>query len=407
VAFDKAAAKWLSRDCHRSQYGYPFRVGIELALENRHRSITFASFTCSGAEIAEGLFGEMDAREGFSEPGGAKVRAQFDQLSDLICKGGAAARTQAAGYTLPEFKMGSTAISPARITKMWCPPLLRKRPIDMVMMSIGGNDVGFGALAAYAISDSAADFAPIAAWVGSSIRFGPNVSRAYLSVLDQRMKAVKDALADGFGVAPARVLQSSYEPIQYDETGALCGSQPTLGMDVHPGLKLDRGRLAETTQFLGELLERLECISSTKGKSCPAGLATGTGTGFTLVTDHIPEFTKRGLCARDPRRAFADGIEMRVPRVPLGSAEFKPYSPAATLTYEHHWRLFRSPNDAFLAANTHREGTAPFDTLQPAWAGLYSGAIHPTAEGHAIVADHIVKHARVLLDKREVVENLR
>jgi len=98
---------------------------------------------------------------------------------------------------------------------------------------------------------------------------------------------------------------------------------------------------------------------------------------------------------------------MRVPRVPLGSAEFKPYSPAATLTYEHHWRLFRSPNDAFLAANTHREGTAPFDTLQPAWAGLYSGAIHPTAEGHAIVADHIVKHARVLLDKREVVENLR
>ena len=90
AAFDKAAAKWLSRDCHRSQYGYPFRVGIELALENRHRSITFASFTCSGAEIAQGLFGEMDAREGFSDPAGAKVRAQLDQLSDLICRGGAA-----------------------------------------------------------------------------------------------------------------------------------------------------------------------------------------------------------------------------------------------------------------------------------------------------------------------------
>jgi len=38
AAFDKAAARWLSRDCHRSQYGYPFRVAIELALENRHRS---------------------------------------------------------------------------------------------------------------------------------------------------------------------------------------------------------------------------------------------------------------------------------------------------------------------------------------------------------------------------------
>ena len=60
AAFEKASARWLSRDCHRSQYGYPFRVAIELALENRHRSVTLASFTCSGAEIAEGLFLEMD-----------------------------------------------------------------------------------------------------------------------------------------------------------------------------------------------------------------------------------------------------------------------------------------------------------------------------------------------------------
>jgi len=405
AGFDKAAAHWLSRDCHRSQYGYPFRVGIELSLENRHRSITFASFTCSGAEIVHGLFGEMDAREGFSDPANAKVRAQFDQLSDLICRGGAAARTQSASYTIPDFSLGSSQISTQRINKQWCPPQSRKRPIDLVMMSVGGNDVGFGALAAYAMTESAADFAPIAAWVGSSIRFSPQVARGYLGVLDQRMKAVKEALADGFGVAPGRVLQSSYEPIQYDETGALCGTQPTLGMDVHPGLKLDRGRLQETADFLRELLGKLECISTTKGHSCPADLATGAGTGFTLVTDHIPEFSRRGMCARDPKRAFADGLEMRIPRKAPGGGEFKPYSPAAALPYAHHYRLFRSPNDAFLTANTHREGTSLFDILQPAYAGLYSGAIHPTAEAHAIVADHVIRHVRTLLDKRDVVEN--
>jgi hypothetical protein len=407
-AFEKASAGWLSRDCHRSQYGYPFRVGIELALENRHRSITFASFTCSGAEIMHGLFGEMDAREGFTDPVNAKVRPQFDQLSDLICRGGASARTQSASYAIPDFSLGSTQITTQRITKMWCPPQLRKRPIDLVMMSIGGNDVGFGSLAAYAMTESASDFAPIAAWMGSSIRFGPPVARAYLGVLDQRVKALKDALADGFGVPPARVIQSSYEPIQYDETGALCGSQPTLGMDVHPGLKLDRGRLQETADFLRELLGKLECISSTKGHNCPADLATGAGTGFTLVTDHIPEFSKRGMCARDPKRAFADGTEMRIPRRLNGGDDFKPYSPAATLPYEHHWRLFRTPNDAFLTANTHREGNISlFDILQPVYAGLYSGAIHPTAEGHSIVADHVVKHARLIVDKRDVVENAR
>jgi len=225
-----------------------------------------------------------------------------------------------------------------------------------------------------------------------------------MNVLDERMKALKDALNDGFGVPPARVFQSSYEPIQFDETGALCGSQPTLGLDVHPGLKLSKPRLQETADFLRDFLGRLECISSTKGRNCPA-LATGPGTGFTLITDHIPEFTKRGMCARDPKRAFQDGVNMRVPRKTPTGDEWKPYSPAATLPYARHWRLFRTPNDAFLAANTHREGVSPFDILQPAYAGLYSGAIHPTAEAHAIVANHVIRHVRTVIEKNDTVKN--
>ena len=232
-AFDKAAARWLSRDCHRSQYGYPFRVAIELALENRHRSVTLASFACSGAEVTEGLFLEMDPREGAGDIPGGKVRAQLDQLSDLLCRG---APSQSASYTLPIYGQGSTQIAAHRIVKTWCAPEQRKRPIDVLMLSIGGNDVGFGALAAYALTERASDLAPIAGLAGGSTRFGPQVSRVYLNVLDERMKALKDALHEGFGVAAARVVQSSYEPLQYDETGAICGAQPTLGMDVHPGL---------------------------------------------------------------------------------------------------------------------------------------------------------------------------
>ena len=89
---------------------------------------------------------------------------------------------------------------------------------------------------------------------------------------------------------------------------------------------------------------------------------------------------------------------MRMPRRPGNGDAFKPYSPAAALPYAHQWRLFRTPNDAFLAANTHREGTSLFDILQPAYAALYSGAIHPTAEAHAIVADHVMRHVRALVD---------
>jgi hypothetical protein len=396
AAFEKANARWLSRDCHRSQYGYPLRVAMQLALENRHRAVTFATFACSGAEIHHGLFGEVDAREGAREVPRGKVAAQLDQLSDLICRG---EHSQTGAYTLPLYAPGGTTVTEQKIAKSWCPPQLRKRGIDLVLLSIGGNDVGFSALAAFSLTEQVSDLAPIAGLVGSSMRFGPQVAQVYLDVLDRRMKALKDALHDGFGVAPARVVQSSYEPIQFDEAGGVCGLDPTLGMDVHPGLRLGRQQLGETAQFLDRFLKRLECIASTKRRAdCPARLATGSGTGFALVTEHIPEFSKRGLCARDPARATTDGSLMRVPRRPGNGDEFRPYSPASTLPYAHRWRLFRTPNDAFLTANSHREGMPLFDILQPAYAALYSGAIHPTAEAHAIVADHVLPHARRIVD---------
>jgi hypothetical protein len=405
-AFDRRQAQWLSPDCHRSQYGYPFRVSIGLALENRHRAVTFVSLACSGADIVEGLFAERDAREQISGSNAQKkVVPQMDQLSDLICRNGAAGRTKTVSYRLPVYSSGSTSISEQVFTKQWCPPESRKRPIDVFLLSVGGNDVGFGPLVAYAMTDSASDLAPIVGLVGHELRFAPPVSQTYLRVLDRRMKAVKDALNDGFGVDPSRVLQNAYEPIQFDETGNVCGSQPTLGLDVHPKLRFSRERTQEVSGFVRDLQGRLECITDGRKAGCPAGLATGTGTGFHLITDHIAEFAKRGVCARDPQKALVDQVAMGIPRLSHTQDEWVPYSPAAALPYAHHWRLARNPNDTFLAGNTHREGISPFDDLQPAYAALYSGAFHPTAEGHVVVADHVLRHVNELLDKRSLAQN--
>jgi lysophospholipase L1-like esterase len=399
-AFEHRSAQWMSADCHRSQYGYQFRVGMELALENRHRSITLVHLACTGAETVEGLFLEKDAREQFDKPNSKKVPAQFDQLADLICRGGAAVRTKSVSYTVPAYSPGDTGISTRTIAMRWCPPELRKRPIDVVLLSIGGNDVGFSAVALYSITDSASDLAPIAQLLGTQIRFGPDVARNYLRVFDRRLQAIKLALHDGFGVAPAQVVQTSYEPIQYDESGGICGGIPTLGLDVHPKLRMSRERITEAGAFTAELVNRLECMTDVHRRAdCPPGLATGQGTGFHLVTDHLAKFMRRGLCARDPKRAAADGLMMGMPRLSARTGEFVPYSPANALPYAHRWRLFHTANDAFLTANTHREGISPFDILQPAYAGLYSGAIHPTAEGHAMVADSVIIQVRAILDK--------
>ena len=406
AAFDRRQAQWLSPDCHRSQYGYPFRVSIGLALENRHRAVTFVSLACSGADIVEGLFAERDAREQISgSDAQRKVAPQFDQLSDLICKAGAAGRTRTVSYRLPVYTSGSTAIGEQVFTKHWCPPESRKRPVDALLLSIGGNDVGFGPLVAYAMTESASDLAPIVGLVGHELRFAPSVSQAYLRVLDRRMRAVKEALNDAFGVDASRVLQNAYEPIQFDEAGSACGGQATLGLDVHPKLRYSRERVQEVANFVRDLQGRLECITDSRKAGCPAGLATSNGTGFHLITDHVAEFAKRGVCALDPQKPLVDQANMNMPRLSHLTDQWVPYSPAAALPYAHRWRLARSPNDAFLAANTHREGISAFDDLQPAYAALYSGAFHPTAEGHVIVADHVLRHVNELLEKRSLAQN--
>jgi hypothetical protein len=405
-AFDRGGAQWLSPDCHRSQYGYPFRVSIGLALENRHRAVTFVSVACSGADIVEGLFAERDAREQISGANAQKkVVPQLDQLSDLICKTGAAGRTRPVSYRLPAYRLGSTAIGEQVFTKQWCPPENRKRPIDVLLLSVGGNDVGFGPLVAYAMTESASDLAPIAGLVGQELRFAPSVSQAYLRVLDRRMRALKEALSDAFGIDPSRVLQNAYEPIQFDETGNVCGGQPTLGLDVHPKLRYSRERTQEVSEFVRDLQVRLECITDGRKAGCPGGLATGAGTGFRLITDHIAEFAKRGVCARDPQKQLIDQANMNMPRLSHAADQWVPYTPAAALPYAHHWRLARSPNDTFLAGNTHREDISAFDDLQPVYAALYSGAFHPTAEGHVIVADHVLRHVNELLGKRSLAQN--
>lgn len=401
-AFNRSRAQWLSADCHRSQYGYPFRVSMGMALEDRHRAITFVSLACSGADITEGLFSAAEPREEVSGPNAEKsVPPQFEQLSELICRNGAA-RSRTASYRLPVYSQGSTAISEKVFSERWCPPESRKRPIDLVLLSVGGNDVGFGALVAYAITSSASDIAPVVGLIGHEIRYPPSVAEAYLRVLDRRVEAVKQALHDGFGVEPSRVLQNAYEPIQFDETGNVCGTQPTLGLDVFPKFRYDRQRSQEVSHFVGELQKRLECISDAHRAGCPAGLATGSGTGFQFITDHVSEFVRRGICARDPQHALNDQVNMGMPRVSSASGAFAPYSPAGFLPYGHRWRLARDPNDSFLAANTHREGISPFDDLQPPYAALMSGAFHPTAEGHAIVADHVLRHVNQLLENRAV-----
>jgi hypothetical protein len=395
-AFWERSAAWLSPDCHRSQYAFPSRVAMQIVLEDRHRAVTFATFGCSGASVVSGLFEGLPAREHWDRsPNKTRdVASQFDQLTALICKTGTRVTTN---RVLRVFAPGSTGPNDKQVTLRACPPNERKREIDVVLLSVGGNDVGFGQIAAYSFLDSVGDIAAVAKLREGQLRFPPTVGDIYLGVLDSWLGAVRTALEDGFGVEPKRVVHVSYEQALNDEQGRPCGqtaATATAGLDVHSKFRFDAGRVREAVAFTTRVLDRLQC-STQAGDSCHGRLPAGGGTGFNLVVEHQPEFLKRGMCARDAHNPEL----MKMARLE-GSNGFRPYLPGAYRPYAYHERLFRTPNDAFLTANEHKGDETPIiDILQPAIAALYSGAFHPSAYAHALVADYVMPHVRKVIER--------
>ncbi len=192
-----------------------------------------------------------DARER-AERAGRRARSppQLDQLADLICRGGAQGRTQGASYTLPMYKIRQHRRSRRRRSaSSWCPPDERKRPIDLVLLSIGGNDVGFGALALMPDRERArhrADREP--GRQRDPLRAG---GVAHLS------RRARQAHQGGARCAGRRLRRRARRaccrmPMSRSSTtrpAATAARSRRSGMDVHPSLKVSKARLQEVVRL--------------------------------------------------------------------------------------------------------------------------------------------------------------
>jgi hypothetical protein len=133
---------------------------------------------------------------------------------------------------------------------------------------------------------------------------------------------------------------------------------------------------------------------------------------MTFVDAHQQGFADHGFCARaDTDPAFdvacfsASGQSFNHDPVEAAThpllcdrsvAEFRPYASRA--------RWIRTANDAYFTAMTYPEGLPasiqPADIHDATWgltSAVYGGALHPTAEGHAAMADAALPAARELL----------
>ncbi|MFD2184120.1 hypothetical protein [Rhodoplanes azumiensis] len=375
----RLSARWMSAPCHRSLYGYQLRAALALAVENPRIAVTFLPLACTGATIETGLFAGQPSRELNCGTSGSascprQMPGQIAQLRDLLAK---------ARKAHPQ------------------------RGLDLVFLTVGANDVDFSGLVADVIIDASAERTLFrrAGVIGSV----EGAQRAIDTTLPTGFHRLRSALKPLLGGSLDRLVYVSYGHPALAPQGGACPTSRD-GFDVHPAFGVDGDRLARISQFVERgFFPRLKALATcTGGVAC----ADPTRDRMTFVDAHQPVFADHGFCARsaeDPpfdRDCFAtDGTSFATSPVegataPLTCAarpaDFRPYAPRA--------RWIRTANDSYFAAMTFPEGVSP--TMQPSdlhdatWgvlSAVYGGAVHPTAEGHAAMADAALPAARTVL----------
>jgi hypothetical protein len=371
--WNKISARWLNAACHRSLYSYQVRTALALAVENPHIAVTYLPLACTGASIDAGLLNGQAAREincGTSRCP-TSVPAQLARLQTLL---------QTAQRQDPS------------------------RHLDALLLTIGANDINFSGL----VADVMVDRPAVRDMLSRSGTFA-SVEQA-ATALEQKLPRdfvrLRAALRPLVGDL-SHVVYVAYANPALDASGAPCPGG-RLGFDVHPAFGVDAARLRRASdfvqrRFLPGLLALATCAGGT--------ICNDASERMTFVDAHQPQFAGHGICARaasDPdfdNGCFSPTGDSFTPNLVQGPnkplvcdrspSEFRAYAPRA--------RWIRTANDSYFAAMTYPHGTGglqPSDIHDATWgllSAVYGGAVHPSAEGHAAMADAALPALRDVL----------
>jgi lysophospholipase L1-like esterase len=373
--WQRQSALWFNSACHRSLYSYQTRTALALAVQYPHIAVTYLPLACTGATIAEGLLGAQRARECLPTKAGScqgTVNAQLAELREAVT---------AAKSRQPD------------------------RKLDLVLLSIGANDINFSGLVADVIVDNATERA---LFRRSGVVGAVEDSRAAMARdLPQGFGKLREALKPLVGDMSHVVYVSYANPTLAD--GAPCPGG-RAGFDIHPSFNAQPQRLANVSNYVqSEFLPQLKALVL-----CQSGVLCRDPRAdrMTFVDAHQAAFADHGFCARAPtdpefdRECFSAKGESFDPDIvsaasqPMlcgrSAGEYRAYLPRA--------RWVRDANDSYFAAMTYPQAlpsaSQPSDIHDATWgilSAVYGGAVHPTAEGHATMADAALPAAAFVL----------
>jgi hypothetical protein len=391
-------ALWLDETCHRSLYGYQLRTALQMALEDPHASVKFLGYACSGASVEEGILGPQSYvlyESRTSGPGdpvitrqrGGKRDAQMAMLLAELCE------------AKPEQRKG-----------LWtCPDNRFRRNIDYLLLSVGGNDIGFSNLIAWAtLRDGASSV--LAKIFGASMsaatvrgNIDTILSQAYAR-LARNIEMALPLRGEDLPFDASRVILSAYPDILTDERGGICSEAAgDATLNVH----------ATWLAFLDSRIENAH--DQLAGLHRRMGEAAGDlGWTFAARTYEDQPLRQHGFCARDPSRLTEVTEQVSIPcwGPKAGCAlnwrgaegQWRPFDPQTeSFPYALRQRWVRTFNDVFLLMNDKvLDQSGHVDDR--ASASVFSettGAMHPSAEGHAAMADAIMMDLRERLAANE------
>ena len=365
--WQRQSALWFNSACHRSLYSYQTRTALALAVRYPHIAVTYLPLACTGATINDGLLGPQRAREcpPTKSAGSCQVtvNAQLSELREAVA---AAKRRQ------PD------------------------RKLDLILLSVGANDINFSGLVADVIVDNPTERA---LFKRTGVMGSVDDSRATLARdLPQGFGRLREALKPLVGEL-SHVVYVSYANPTLSGGGAPCPGG-RAGFDIHPSFNAQPQRLASVSGYVqNEFLPQLKALAL-----CEQGvLCRNPGADrMTFVDAHQAAFADHGFCARalsDPefdRECFSpkgesfDSDIVTAANQPMlcgrSAGEYRAYLPRA--------RWIRDANDSYFAAMTYPQGlpstSQPADIHDATWgilSAVYGGAVHPSAEGHAAMAD--------------------
>ena len=358
--FDDAAVSWLDERCHRSMYSYQFKTALQLALSNPQEAITYISYSCSGATTDQIIKNKKKAIEG-----GGKVDAQLDSLRQVLSN-----------------KKAET------------------REIDYLLLSTGGNDIGFAKFVTYVVlSGKALTLYKLKVneqkmvkgsekgkfrktLLGSETGKGGNYVKLNNAIFNTvpgessgiRVKGCKA------GAPCEHILLTPYPNVLNNEDNQLCRADRA---EFDNPFGVDTSRESRIKTLNTYVFQQLRDVQRRINHNL----------GWTVVNSNVDAYVGHGFCAQAVQEPIPVEEIFALPVWKDGKwtlfqpSEYKPY--AARL------RWIRLPIDAKLTTDQMHDVLGKFN-IDFLLEDDRSNIMHPTAEGHAKTADANVVEIRRL-----------